>query len=114
MIHLTNKITSLLPELQAKGFNGVRFEVLDLEESLLEDCLSDGLTKADWEKRQRDYVAFIAQPRFPSYEESPYIEIDISVVKFEKDFRAWLKEQLGADVRIGYSEGCFEWECYRG
>lgn len=118
MIHLTNKITSLLPELKAKGFNGVRFEHLELEPAELEDCLADGLSHRDWQKRQRDYIAFIAQPRLGynqyMYETvGPYEEFVVDAAGFHRDFKSFLQTQLGPDVELRYSAGCFEWECYR-
>jgi hypothetical protein len=118
MIHLTNKIRSLLHKLEKEGFNGVHFENIELEEQLLEDYIADGFTWEDWKKRQRDYVAFIAQPRLGynryMYETaSPYEEFVVDATGFNRDFKAFLQKQLGPDVELRYSAGCFEWECYR-
>ena len=114
MIHLTNTLTSLIKKLKAEGFNGVRFEELYIEKQLLTDHLLDGGDEKSWKKRQRDYVAFIAQPNFETDFVSfrnGYAEVQVNDRLFLEDFREFLQKELGSDVNIRYSAGCFEYEC---
>lgn len=115
MKHITNTIRPLLQGLRKKGFNGVRFCALEIEEQYLDDYIADGMTETQWNKRQRDYCIFIAEPDLynHTYEEIPYVEVDVNESAFISDFTEYLQKKLGKDVSINYRPGCFEYECLR-
>lgn len=117
LVHLRKKAREICSKLRLHGFGGVHFDEARVEEEMHSDFPGE-TNKAQFATRERDYLCMIVQPIFRNPwasfgEDNDYVSVEVNEGKFYRDFEKYLRAELGPNLTINFSEGCFEYEIYR-
>lgn len=112
-IHIQNEATKMVADWKKNGFNGVYFDECYVEKvNTLEDFLSDGQTKEEYEEFISGYVIFVARPEEPldlNYT-NDYTRVSFGRERLVKDLIVEMRRLLGEDIKVEYHRGCHEFE----
>lgn len=113
MKHLQNEVTKLVEQWKKEGFDGILFEECYMEPCQLEDFISDGNTKEEYEEWIKNYAIFVVNPDFDEFS-GDYISVNIDM--FYDSLLGYIftvMEEDPSNFNVTHYTGCYEIEIER-